>query len=52
MYIPIASQRLSKHISAGVNASYNTTFIAMQQHSKHASLTVQAVFCVVRAEGL
>jgi hypothetical protein len=48
----IARQRLAKHISAEANARYNKTFIARQRHSKHSSLTIKSVFCVVRAEGL
>jgi hypothetical protein len=51
-YIPIARQRLSKHIPARANARKNRTSIAKQRTSKHATLTIETVFCVVRAEGL
>jgi hypothetical protein len=52
MCIHIARQRVSKHIPAGVNARNNTTSIARQHISKHASLKTEAVFCVVRANWL
>jgi hypothetical protein len=52
MCIPIARQRLGKHIPAGVNAINNRQSITRQRISKHASLTIEAVFCGVRAEGL
>jgi hypothetical protein len=42
--IPIARQLLGKHISARGNAGKNTTFIATQRISKHASLKTDAVF--------
>jgi hypothetical protein len=44
--MPIARQRLSKHITAQANASKNRTSIARQQISKHSSLTRDAVFSV------
>jgi hypothetical protein len=44
--IPIARQRLGKHIPAQANARKNGTFIARQRISKHASLTPEAVFSV------
>jgi hypothetical protein len=47
---PIARQRLGKHIPAGDNARNNRTFIATQRISKHASLTTETVFCVVRTK--
>jgi hypothetical protein len=50
--IPTARQRLGKHISAAVNARDIKTSIAMRRRGKHASSTIEAVFCVVRAEGL
>jgi hypothetical protein len=46
--ISIARQRLGKHISA----IKRRTSIVRQRISKHASLTIEAVFCVVCAEGL
>jgi hypothetical protein len=42
--IPIARQRLGKHIPARANARKNRTSIARQRISKHASLTIEAVF--------
>jgi hypothetical protein len=42
--IPIARQRLGKHIPAEANARYNRTSIGRQRISKHACLTVEAVF--------
>jgi hypothetical protein len=42
--IPIARQRLDKHIPAGTNARNNRMSIARQRISKHASLTTEAVF--------
>jgi hypothetical protein len=42
--IPIARQRLGKHIPAQANARSNRTSIARQRISKHASLTKEAVF--------
>jgi hypothetical protein len=50
MYRPIARQRLGKHVPAKANARNNRTFIARQRISKHASLTIEAVFCVVHAK--
>jgi hypothetical protein len=41
---PIARQRLGKHIPAGTNARNNKTSIARQRGSKHASITIEAVF--------
>jgi hypothetical protein len=38
--------------SRGSNASNSRTSIARQRISKHATLTVEAVFCVVRANSL
>jgi hypothetical protein len=46
-YRPTARQRFSKHIPAGANARSNSERI-----SKHASLTTETVFCVVRAKTL
>jgi hypothetical protein len=42
--IPIARQRLGKHIPAQANSINNMTFIASHRISKHASVTVEAVF--------
>jgi hypothetical protein len=42
--IPIARQRLGKHIPAEANARNNRTSIAKQRISKHTSLTIEAVF--------
>jgi hypothetical protein len=42
--IPIARQRFGKHIRAEANARNSRTCIARQRISKHASLTVEAVF--------
>jgi hypothetical protein len=42
--IPIAWQRLGKHILAEANARNNRTSIARQRISKHGSLTIEAVF--------
>jgi hypothetical protein len=39
-----ARQRLGKHIPARANALNNRTSIARQRISKHASLTIEAVF--------
>jgi hypothetical protein len=50
--IPIARKRLGKHIPAGANARDNSACIARQRCGKHVSSIIQAVFCVVRAEGL
>jgi hypothetical protein len=44
--IPIAKQRLGKHTPALANAHKKRTSIARQQISKHASLTIAAVFSV------
>jgi hypothetical protein len=44
MYRPFARQRLGKHIPAGANTHNNRTSIARQRISKHASLTIEAVF--------
>jgi hypothetical protein len=50
MCIPIAW--LGKHIPAEANARINRMFIGRQRISKHASLTIEAVLCVVRAKRL
>jgi hypothetical protein len=42
--IPIASQRLVKHIPAEANALNNRTSIVRQKISKHASLTTEDGF--------
>jgi hypothetical protein len=42
--IPIARQRLGKHIPAETNKRNNRTSIARQWISKHASLRTEAVF--------
>jgi hypothetical protein len=44
--MPIARQRLGKYITARANALKNRASIARQRISKHASLTIQAVFSV------
>jgi hypothetical protein len=44
MCIPIARQRLGKHILVEANARTNRTSIVRQRISKHASLTTEAVF--------
>jgi hypothetical protein len=44
---PIARKRLGKHIPAGANARNNRIFIARQRISKHASLTINAVFSML-----
>jgi hypothetical protein len=44
--IPIARQRLGKHIPARAKAGKNRTSIAKQRISKHAFLTIEAVFSV------
>jgi hypothetical protein len=44
--IPIARQRLGKHIPAQSNSLNNRTSIARQNISKHMSLTIEAVFSV------
>jgi hypothetical protein len=41
---------LGKHISARANARKNRTSIARQRISKHASLTVEAVFSVTSVQ--
>jgi hypothetical protein len=43
-YRPIARQQLGKHIPAGAKTLSNRASIARQRISKHASLTVEAVF--------
>jgi hypothetical protein len=45
-YVPIARQRLGKHIPAGTNVRDNMTSVARQQRSKYASSTIHAVFSV------
>jgi hypothetical protein len=52
MCIPIARQRLDKHIPAEAKAPNNMTSIAKQLITKYVSLTIEAVFCVVRAKWL
>jgi hypothetical protein len=52
MCIPIARQRLGKHIPAGANARDNRECIARQRCGKHDSSKIQAVFCVIRVDGL
>jgi hypothetical protein len=44
--ITIARQRLGKHIPSQANSLNNRTSIARQRSSKHASLTIEAVFAV------
>jgi hypothetical protein len=46
--IPIARQGLGKHIRERDTAHDNRTSIAWQRRGKHASSTIQAIFCVVR----
>jgi hypothetical protein len=48
--MPIATQRLGKHIPAQANSLNNRTSIARQPIRKHASLTLEAGFCVVCAK--
>jgi hypothetical protein len=43
-YCDVATQRLGKHIPAEANARNNRTPTARQRISKHASLTIEAVF--------
>jgi hypothetical protein len=43
--IPIAKQRLGKHIPAEANARNSRTSISRQRISKHVSLTTETVFC-------
>jgi hypothetical protein len=45
--IPIARQRLGKHIPERANVRKNRTCIARQRASKHASLKIETV-CSVR----
>jgi hypothetical protein len=42
--IPIEKQRLSKHIPTEAKARNNRTSISRQRISKHASLTIEAMF--------
>jgi hypothetical protein len=42
--IPIARQRLGKHIPVQANACNNRTSLARQWISKHTSLAIKAVF--------
>jgi hypothetical protein len=42
--IPIAKQRLPKHIPAEANVRNNRTSIVRQRRGKHASSTIQAAF--------
>jgi hypothetical protein len=44
--IPIARQRLGKHIPMQANVRNNRASIARQQINKHTSLTIKAVFSV------
>jgi hypothetical protein len=44
--IPIARQRLSKHIPARANVRKSRTSIGRQRINKHASLTIEAAFSV------
>jgi hypothetical protein len=46
MCMPIARQRLGKYVTERTNVRKNRTSIARQRISKHASLTMQAVFSV------
>jgi hypothetical protein len=48
--IPIAKQRVGKHIPARANAGNNTTSITRQRISKHPSLTIEAVFSVASVQ--
>jgi hypothetical protein len=41
--IPVARQRLGKHIPTETNARNNRTYTARERISKHASLTIEAV---------
>jgi hypothetical protein len=50
--IPIARQRTGKHIPAEANTCNSTTSVAGQWINKHVSLTIEAIFCVVRAKWL
>jgi hypothetical protein len=45
-YRAVVRQRLGKNIPAGANARNNSTSIARQRISKHASLRAEAVFSV------
>jgi hypothetical protein len=45
-WIPIARQRLGKHIPAETNDCNNRTSIARQRIIKHVCLTIEAVFSV------
>jgi hypothetical protein len=44
--MPIARQRLGKHIFAEANARNNRAFITRKRISKHPSLTIEEVFSV------
>jgi hypothetical protein len=50
--IPIARQRIGKHIPGRANQRKNRTSIARQQISKHAFLTIEAVFRGARPKWL
>jgi hypothetical protein len=50
--MPIAMQRVGKHIPAEGNARNNMTSIARQQTSKHAFLIEEGVFYGIRTEQL
>jgi hypothetical protein len=49
--IPIARQRLGKHIPSQANARNSRTSIAMQWFSKHTSLITEAVFSAWSVQG-
>jgi hypothetical protein len=51
-YVPNATQQLGKRIPAESNSRNNRTSTVRQRISKHASLIIETVFCVVLAEGL
>jgi hypothetical protein len=48
--IPIARQRLGKHIPAEAKARNNRTSIARQRISQHAFLTIDAVFSALSVQ--
>jgi hypothetical protein len=49
--IPMARQHLGKHIPALGNARKNRTSVARQRNSKHASVTIEAMFSVGSVQG-
>jgi hypothetical protein len=51
-YRPIARQRLRKQIPAEANARNNRMSITRERISKHESLTIEAVLCVVSSKWL